>query len=609
MMYSPEILETDQTNICQTLIDRLEDARRIIEEKFLNSGEILTSSISGIETLIASLDKLAKALDADVVNAVLNDLKAAADKLNALPEAQSSRTSTLTSLEASRDKLSLHIADMRTSLSYMRAFTVNIKIVAGGLGDLGSDFSLFADDIAHCIERGTGGMKELSNGITELRKRLDVAMEQNEVMSSELHKLLPELPRQLGQDADATQNHYRRVAEIVGEVSDIARDIRKRSARILAAQQIGDMTRQRIEHVQEGLKQLNDALPEDKDLQPLYYRYVYALMARQLSATVNSFHHDVSEIEGSMSGIAGDAKKILDLHSMVYGASEKGGILEKLHTRISQARDLVEQIAVVDQATGKTGQETAAAADKLNQQINEIQILKTDVQYMALNTTLKCAQIGDLGQPLSVVAVELREHGRKLETAAETSLDELGNLTGIAAHLAQDAVREESADTGTMARESQIAAKALEHTAKQLSDILNEANQNISEIIRQGDLVLEELDDSSERLRFRADIGEVLDKACADIDALGDAQEVCPPHLSDFLLRYLEPMQKSYTMAQERDIQKQFIVDIALEPKEEDAEDGADMDDGKASIDTVIAAATTAKPAAPADDDFDDVLF
>lgn len=631
-MYSQNIDDLDSAapaEECQAFIPRLEDARQIIEDKFLKAGEILTSSISGIETLIGSLDRLAGALDASAVQSVLEDLKAAAEMLNALPDAQAAHSNALKSLDSSRDMLGAHIADMRMSLAYMRAFTVNIKIVAGSLGDLGSDFSLFADDIAGCIQRGTTEMDHLNTGLDELRQRIEAARDQSEVMRHELFRVLPELPRQLELDASATQTHYEKIAQIILEVRDLAKDIRKRSARMLSAQQIGDMTRQRIEHVQTGFRLLGETdLPEDPTQKKQFYGYACAMLAQQLAATVDHFHRETQEIESSMSGIAGDAKQIVDLHGAVYGSGQKEGLLGSLHERISEARDLVGQIAEVDQATRHTGEQTAEAARGLSQQVTNVQLLKNDVQYMALNTTVKCAQIGDAGRPLSVVAVELRDHGRKLEEAATESLLELEHLSALAAELARNhAGAQEKARAEATAKavephaapatrltfseqldqktednrhdhppcvESEEAAAALEHTAKRLQDILSGMNAELSNLIHQGDAVMEALDDSSQTLRFQTDIGAVLDAANADLLGLCAASEPCPPEISGALSVYFADMAKTYTMAQERTIQRDFLDAIALAPE------------APADTDTQI---TETAANSSDEDEFDDVFF
>ena len=138
----------------KALAARLEETKRAIEEKFLAAGEMLSQAIGGIDALVKSLDKLADTLNSDTVAATTSDLRAAAEKLNALPAAHVARLAAIANLGRCRGNLAEQISDMHCSLAYMRAYTVNIKIVASGIGDNAGEFELFAKDIAasNCIK-------------------------------------------------------------------------------------------------------------------------------------------------------------------------------------------------------------------------------------------------------------------------------------------------------------------------------------------------------------------------------------------------------------------------------------------------------------------------
>ncbi len=51
---------------------------------------------------------------------------------------------------------------------------------------------------------------------------------------------------------------------------------------------------------------------------------------------------------------------------------------------------------------------------------------------MALNTTLKCARIGETRKPLGVIAVELRQHAIHLEKSAAQTTSSLEGLFSAA---------------------------------------------------------------------------------------------------------------------------------------------------------------------------------
>ena len=120
------------------LAAQLERARRVVERHFLAAGKMLTQAIEGIDALVASLEKLVEALDAKAVAAASDDLRAAAQSLNDLADNHHVRQLAIEELGRRRETLAKFIGDMRSSLAYMRAFTVNIKIVSSGIAEAGS---------------------------------------------------------------------------------------------------------------------------------------------------------------------------------------------------------------------------------------------------------------------------------------------------------------------------------------------------------------------------------------------------------------------------------------------------------------------------------------
>jgi hypothetical protein len=235
---------------------------------------------------------------------------------------------------------------------------------------------------------------------------------------------------------------------------------------------------------------------------------------------------------------------------MAYGShTQKGhGFLDDLLEQIESALVLVGEIEGADSAALKTGRETAAAAAHLDTRISAIQSLKNDVQYMALNTTIRCAQIGEVARPLSVIAVELRGHGHNLELAANNGLAELAELTAAADSLASAGGRGEDLS----------ATEALGIAARIIRDARTATEMEISVLVARGEEVLSVLDESAERLAFDAEIGSKMRAMAEHLGAttaadIADASEFEAP-----LAAFLASTFARYTMKQERDVHHAF---------------------------------------------------
>lgn len=536
------------------LAAQLERARRVIERHFLSAGKMLTQAIDGIDALVASLEKLVEALDEKAVAAASADLRGAAQSLNDLADNHRLRHLAIGELGQRREALAKCIADMRSSLAYMRAFTVNIKIVSSGIAEAGSTFESFAQEISDCIESGREQLRQMEEELTGLQEGLAGALAQSSNLSSRIGSLLPVLPNELAESAGLMGEHYARVSAVAGDVAGIARNIQKRVVRVLQALQIGDITRQRIEHVQDSIRRLQTE-PELRGHGGRLAALGYGLLEQQLLSTVEEFHREVTVVEAAMADMGSHSRELLKLRDMAYGGKSGGGFLTDLGGRIDQAFVLVNEIEEADGTALRTGQETAAAAGQLGKRIAAVQALKNDVQYMALNTTIKCAQIGDAARPLSVIAIELRDHGRHLEDAAASGLKELDDLTGAAGALTVERTGE-----GRLS-----AAEALGVAANLIRDARQRTEAEVGTLVKRGEELLAVIDSSTSRLAFRDEIGDTLETVAAALTERAATAPQDPSGLEDPLAEMLEEFGSHYTMAQERDVHNAFVDSVGAD--------------------------------------------
>jgi hypothetical protein len=534
----------------------MESARRVIELKFLGAGEVLSDAVEGIGALITALDDLTGALDPAAIAATAQDLQDAAGKLTALPAHHSEQRVIVSDLDRHRAGLGASLADMRQSLAYMRAFTMNIKITAGGIAQADAEFGIFAQEMSNRIEAGRAEVDGLHRELEALKKPIANVAGYGATLAARCSELIPLVPNELISSASVIREHHSRIAAATASSAALARDIRKKVGRILAALQIGDITRQRIEHVQAGLvmiDQLDPGLLPDQRARAS--ALVQRLMAEQLGDAMSDFDREVSEIVASMSGLASDARALLKLRDLAYGegGGSQNGFLRVLARRLEQATTLVEEIETTEREVLKTGHASGDAAQILAGRLAAIQTMKADVQYMALNTTLKSCRIGEAGRPLSTIAVELRAHAGYLEQIANQSLQTLNKLIAAAAALIQDRPGQEGYKSA-----AEEATAALGAAARRICDASDRTETDIVRLAERGGSVLELLNRSTGRFGFQEEIGEALDRVAADLANLATEVAPCGDDIEDVVVGLLAKMAASYTMAQERTVHETF---------------------------------------------------
>jgi hypothetical protein len=543
------------------ILSHLEQARGAIEGRFLEVGDVLSRIVDGANVLIDSLDRTRDRLTGDTVRAATNQLTDASMRLRSLPESLRERRDRIGELMRAGGDLTVHIEDMRQHLAYLRVFGVNIKITSGGIAAAGPEFAIFAQEICDCIELGRGQLDTFRADLAKLDEVLSAAVAHEERLRRRCEELVPAIPDALVSEATAVSAHQATVAEISSSVGELARGLRKKIGAVLGALQIGDITRQRIEHVQHGLVLLDTfaearALPaEDRGRLEGFMR---RLLAAQLAATTRDFQTEVSRIGHNVSAIAGDADQIMRLRDHAQGRASdgEGSFLAGLEASLVQASALVQDIDAGERLAEEVSRSAASAAHALATQIQAIQNMRADVQMMALNTTLKCARIGETGKPLGVIAIELRQHAGHLETSAARTLAALEGLS-----LSAGASAGHDAEGGAT-----VVAGALQSAVERFRTTGEEIDSDLAAAAREGEGVVDLLRRAVARFDFHGHVGAYLDKAASELDAragvdgpLDDLMPVLGP--------MLQSLARTYTMVQEREVHASMTANLGEAPE------------------------------------------
>jgi hypothetical protein len=531
-------------------------ARSVIEDKFLDLGKVLESAVDVVGGQIGALDELSAFLGADAIGEAHASLAAAAEKLNGLADGRGGGRDRFTALADASRELRAHIEAMQQALRYLHVFAVNIKVTAGGVPGAYEVFEDFAHEVLTAIEMGRGEMVEFGRALDELGGHVGAALVHETEIDRRCAELLPATPRQLAADASALAQHHQVVAGVAADAGAVARRLQGRVGAALAGLQIGDTTRQRVEHVEEALAILARAQGEF-GLTAEGGAVVLAMLSAQLRDAAEIFNRDVDKMAQGLAGVAADAQEVLRLRGAARGGGgAKTGVLASLEANLSQAMSLIgalEAAEVSAQAVGGTAEATAAA---LSQRIDTLRGVKTSIHQMALNAHLKCCRLGDLGRPLSVIAVELRVSADDLGETADRAEAVLGRLADAGA-------ARESADAEAADGASGVGA-LLEAAVSPIREADGKAGGDLAAAFAQGEAVVSALREATGRLNFRGEVSQVLAEAA---DRLAMAASGAPAADAGIpgLAETLAAIGKRYTMARERDVHRRFEPAVAEE--------------------------------------------
>ncbi|MFS2176504.1 chemotaxis protein [Rhizobium pisi] len=560
---------TSGRDISQTL----ESARSQVEERFLEGGTVLLSVMDVLNRLLNSLESVTKALDNKESSDTSADLHATVESLTALPVTEENRQQALVSLAHTGRELRKHVADMQETMRYLRTFAVTVKITGAGL----AEFAGFAQEILERIYSGTDEVNRFAAHLDSLEKEVKLAASLGASVSRGYADTVPAVAAALRDDAAKIAGHRKDLGVIAREVGAIARGVQGKVASTLSALQIGDITRQRIEHVQATFSLLEDFLAGedgarlDAGARQRLQNVIHHLTAAQMSEMCADFQRDSESVVKTIASFDHDTRDILKLRDQMSGENgEAGGnFMRALESSVSAAHEIVKQVDTASRQADQVSQSTIGTAAKLFEAIGNIRAVKTDIHYMALNTNLRCSRLGEEGKSINVVTAELRIFAGKLDDSADAIVNGLPTLEAAAGRVAPAT----DAGAGGLGESLTSAVGNIRSAANVMENELKVLAENGREVATKINLLIGKLD-------FQHDLGDVLAR-CADVlDGVAGAEVADISDLTETIAPLDRKIFKLYTMVQERNTHREIIPAIegsaaapAEAPKAENDED------------------------------------
>ena len=529
-----------------TIISHLETARGKIEGKFSEAGTFLKDALKLIEQQLQVLSNLQKALDPEAISGATEDLLATAESLYGLPAILDARAERIRTLRKQEQALRPQVTEIFGLLRYLRTFAFNVKITAAGMGEDSDKFSSFSQEMSARIDHGDKQIRAFVTDLDQLAQRFEASLKSEMELSKLVQGMLPQVPQCLSHDANAMRAYNGRVSTTTQNISAMAKDVQTSVLTALSTLQIGDSVRQRIEHVQDGLLALEELLRRlEQDGVPEAMRtrlasHVKAMLTAQLADTAETFDAEAARMIDLMERIADSANKLVIAFDLEHGEDNS---LRGLEQSIAQAQFVVESMDRAADRAGEVQLATEKSIKDLLERVGGVREVKDEVQYMALNTSLRCVHIGDIGRPLQVVANELSTYAKLLDAAAASTLKGVEDLASSSAE-----ARSTLASGG---------AQKLQGAAQRLRMAADVVEIDLKQAIAKGQDLVRKLGTATEKLNFKAELVDIVYQSAGLLGNESQMEENIED-ISGPLAEIMGKICKTYTMARERQLHAQF---------------------------------------------------
>ena len=518
-----------------------------IDLHFMPAGETLAQLVETVGAVLGGLEGIGRALGEDGADANAGrNLLAAAHNLSAAPARQVQRAGRVARMLTITGRLSAAAGEILRLLMILRFYTVNLKIAAAGA----DEFVEFASDMNIKLDEGTKQVDAFTKQVAAMLTSLVEMRGVDDVLARECARVVPAVPDRLGREVERLQAWQTTLATVSGAARRIVMRLQAGVGKALEAIQIGDITRQRLEHVASGCEALEIALA-DGNTDPAGTRaHMLRLLAAQLDDLTGDFAGQSHALLAALGGLAPDCDALLGGQQRQGGLGDSGEFLRELDACISGAQGMTGQLRRADAKAAEISDVVVKAAEVLRDRVAVIERLRFDVDYMAINVNIQARRDERIGRPVAVIANEIRICSRQMaELAQEIAAiaDELGQVSqGFEADLA--AAGEGSVDEALAAALATVRDGAREATAAMTA--LDSGAQNIVGTIR---AAVDDLAVCDQLVRQMQAMTIGLSAAAGDTTpALGDSEHP--------LAALMQALGRSYTMASERKIHDRFLL-------------------------------------------------
>jgi hypothetical protein len=433
----------DLPEIATHAIRTIENVGDQVEHVFAEVGGHLGTAHSIFAELNSGLNSLSGELSGSKIEGASVAFQDIATRLRGLAEALPAETALLGSIGASVTQTSNLLKHLIKHIHLVTVIARSSRIEAASLEGNRDDFLSFtkeASDLATAVqssivtcskeqEQLAGAIAVALNGQLAFEKQY---RDQLLSVSAELISAFSEIKQLQTQGADLAQLAKASTTQI-GEAVGSA----------IVSLQAGDSTRQRLEHICSGLRQVAGA---DGGVAPSMAPLVCLLQAAQLKDTVSEFETDIGKINRSLTLLSSDSIKIVAHGNSLYGGKndDMTSFLAIMKQRLAQASALISACGHAKVSVDASIAALENMLGKFRAAISALDETVVDITLIGMNAGLKASHLGVKGRAFVVIANELKLTADRISGAAKMLEPVLGKIGQAADRLKSLRAEEES---------------------------------------------------------------------------------------------------------------------------------------------------------------------
>ena len=576
----------DVTGQIRSIVGGLAAPIAQIDESFVQVGSQLVECSGRLSKVTAAFEALPADLEGAELVSATSKLEKVIRHANEIAGGFASEQADLDELVRKVDAARAPMASLRKVIQMIGILSINARVVAAGMvGD--GDIGVFTDDISELSKTATTTIARFFKAYEQLSSVVHQAAAERDRFQKAQRDTLKQAAERLSDNLEQIVGKREQSAANSAETTRVTRDVNGQISTTVMAMQVGDATRQRIEHLVSALEDMAALMagkapagleaPDAVDAKTI--ASLLHVLDRLLAAALAEYDDGVVVAERSLTALISHAGEIMDQSVALYGQEEHRGesALGALGDDMRQVGATLGSCEVARRKLDTAATSVGEMVAQLLSHVEDVQHIEASMRLVTLNAAIKCAQLGPEGKALDVIAKQLRELTSDTVTSAETAMRVLNEAAERADAVVKTASGETSGRIAELVGDAEEAISLFEMVDKRLSAALSLLDE-------QCDAAKILLKQAKQHFAGHAIISEALADANVElgetIAALG-APEASQLTSDAFGEAFLAHLRSYYTMESERRVHDDVIGVVKQDAPEVSADaDEDDMDLG-----------------------------
>lgn len=540
------------------------------ERACLDVGMGLGEAIPGLSDLSGFFTTLAQSLESEEFRRAGGDLQAVAQDIEAIGRDLQQESRALIELVDLNKIVGRLIEDLAGNLRVIAALVFNVKIEAALLNDHETNMIDFADDLKRLSSKAVRALEDYQATHGKLFELLRRSCDAQVKFEEEYQAKLFEVSADIVASLETVEIRRRDISKNLAEIGRQSQNIGMQIGQAVMALQVGDSTRQRIEHSQQALHLAasidggSDVLDRqisviDEPLRSSLVAQICRLQSLQINSALDQFLSEMIVVDRLLRNLENDAAGLSSKGRTLFGSQDERGdsFVDELRKKLQLAHSMIEECHAARASVDSTTRTVDTTIADLRQRTSGLSEIVMDITMIGLNTILKSSHLGQRGKCLTVIAQELQGYATEVVQGIKDLPSTLQKVTAVVEHFADIGKAHDADQMLTLSNRMASAIESFDQSGTQMSDGLTRLKTHTGTI---GST----LNDATRRLGIGDDIQRTLRAAVESIDVV--AATIADHDIwNEIADQIFQKLRTGYTMASERQIHDSFVGNKSVE--------------------------------------------